>query len=325
MAVLLVLATAAQGQQVKILQSGTNTSIRGLSVVSDRVAWVSGSNGMVGRTADSGRTWKWVRVHDFEKRDFRDIEAFDDNIAVIIAVDTPACILRTIDGGDTWKAVYRDDRPGMFLDALEFWNAQSGIVIGDPLEGRFFIARTFDGGNTWHTLPEKNYPVADPGEACFAASGTNIRAFSRDAACFVTGGLRSRLFLKDQVLDLPITQGTASSGANSIAVKNTHVLVVAGGDFTRPARRDSNCVITRNGGRTWTFPAVAPGGYRSCVEYLGQSDWITCGLNGVDESVDDGNTWKRISGEGFHVCRKAKNGSAVFLAGAGGRIALLVK
>jgi hypothetical protein len=46
-------------------------------------------------------------------------------------------------------------------------------------------------------------------------------------------------------------------------------------------------------------------------------------LNGVDYSTDDGNTWQSISKKGFHVCRKAKQGNAVFFAGGGGKIGKL--
>jgi hypothetical protein len=51
--------------------------------------------------------------------------------------------------------------------------------------------------------------------------------------------------------------------------------------------------------------------------------WISCGLNGVDYTEDDGHTWKWISKESFHVCRKARKGKAVFLAGSNGRIGKL--
>jgi hypothetical protein len=68
-----------------------------------------------------------------------------------------------------------------------------------------------------------------------------------------------------------------------------------------------------------------PKGYRSCVEYLNKKNWITCGLNGVDYSKDDGLKFTKISETGFHVCRKAKKGNAVFLAGGGGRIGKMIK
>src|ERR1700730_8910569 len=85
-------------QEIQLLTSGTKTSIRGLSVVNDRVIWVSGSNGYVGKSIDAGKTWKWIIVKGFEKRDFRDIEAFDAATAVILSVAEPANILKTIDG-----------------------------------------------------------------------------------------------------------------------------------------------------------------------------------------------------------------------------------
>src|SRR5688572_5660841 len=79
---------------VDLLTSDTRTSIRGLSVVNDVVVWASGSNGTIGKSTDGGKNWKWMQVKGFEKRDFRDIEAFDGKTAIIIAVDTPAYILK---------------------------------------------------------------------------------------------------------------------------------------------------------------------------------------------------------------------------------------
>src|SRR5215218_4928411 len=312
--------------QVNVLQQGTNTSLRGLSVVSDRLVWVSGSNGTIGRSSDGGATWKWLVVKGFEKRDFRDIEAFDATTAVVIAVDTPAYILRTVDGGASWKVVYENKRPGMFLDALEFWNEQAGIVIGDPVNGKFFIARTFDGGEHWKEIPEQYKPAADSGEACFAASGTNVRILDRDEAVFVTGGQKSRVFIRNQPAALPIIQGKETTGANSIAVmdydklKGGTTMIVVGGDFKADSSTQQNSFYSTDRGQTWTAPKTPPHGYRSCVEYLSKKQVITCGTTGVDYSFDGGKNWKLISAEGFHVCRIAKYGAAIFLAGANGKI-----
>src|SRR5215813_5378152 len=83
---LFVAATFANGQghspMIEMLTSGTNTSLRGLSVVNDNVVWVSGSNGTVGRTTNGGKNWKWVTVKGFEKNEFRDIEGFDGATAL---------------------------------------------------------------------------------------------------------------------------------------------------------------------------------------------------------------------------------------------------
>jgi hypothetical protein len=313
-----------KAQTIQLVASGTKTSLRGLSVVNDRVIWVSGSGGTVGKSIDSGNTWKWITVKGFEKTDFRDIEAFDETSAVIMGISEPAYILRTSDAGETWKVVYENKTKGMFLDAMEFWNEMSGIVVGDPISNKIFIARSFDGGMHWKDMPPTNYPVADSGEAMFASSGTNVRKLNQQEAVFVTGGLRSRLFIRDKKIDLPILQGKETTGANSVAVKNSEIMIVVGGDFNSKDAVEKNCFITADGGKTFIAPASPPHGYRSCVEYLNKKKWISCGLNGVDVSSDEGNNWNWISKESFHVCRKAKDGKAVFLAGGDGRIGKLL-
>jgi hypothetical protein len=326
----LILSSILKAQKMELLTEGTKTSIRGLSVVNDQIIWASGSNGTIGKSLDGGKTWKWNIVKGFEKRDFRDIEAFDAATAIIIAVAEPGNILKTVDGGETWKVVYENKTPGMFLDAMEFWNEQSGIVLGDPINGKFFITRTFNEGDTWTDIPFENRPAADSGEACFAASGTNIRALDRDEACFVSGGTRSRLFWKGTPVELPIIQGKETTGANSVAVrdwkklKNSMHMVVVGGDFSADSSAVKNCFVTSNGGKTWKSPVKPPQGYRSCVEYINKKRLITCGISGVDVSADGGMNWQFISKTGFHVCRKAKEGKAVFLAGGNGRIGKLV-
>jgi hypothetical protein len=322
--IFLFVITVINAQTVKMLNSGSKASFRGLSVVSDDIVWVSGSGGTVGRSTDGGEHWTWMTVKGFEKMDFRDIEAFDEKTAIIMGIDAPAYILKTTDGGANWKEVFKDTTKGMFLDAMEFWNEQSGIVIGDPLGDKVFIGRTFDGGDTWRGIPAENIPTADKGEAFFASSGTNIRKLTKEEAIFVSGGTRSRLFIRDKKIDLPLLQGKESTGANSVAVKDKKTLIVVGGDFTTKDSAVKNCAITTDGGKTFTMPVVGPHGYRSCVEYLGKKNWISCGLNGVDYSTDEGMNWTWISKDSFHAVRKAKKGKAVYFSGGGGRIGKLI-
>src|SRR5687767_6284824 len=240
--------------KVEIIETGVKTSLRGLSVVNDNVVWVSGSNGMVGKSSNGGKNWKWITVKGFEKADFRDIEAFDANTALIMAIATPAYILKTTDGGDSWKLVFENKTAGMFLDAMDFRDLRNGIVIGDPVDGRFYLAKTEDGGSTWKELPATERPIADSGEACFASSGTNIRFLYNKSMVFVSGGLNSRLFYNNLPVTLPILKGLESTGANSVAVwdnfkKNAgRLIAVAGGDFTKDSLDEKNCYISIDGG-----------------------------------------------------------------------------
>lgn len=321
-----LLITQSFAQPIQELNSGGKISLRGLSVVSDKVVWVSGSKGTVGKSIDGGKTWKWMKVKGYKKCDFRDIEAFDENTAIIMAVASPAYILKTTDGGKKWKKVYENKTKEMFLDAMDFVDAQNGVVIGDPINGNFFIAQTKDKGESWQEL-KGGGGIADSSEACFASSGTNIRTL-KNYFVAVSGGVSSSLIFIERENDsqpfrtkvkFPIIQGLSSTGANSIAVKDSLTYIVVGGDFTNDAATP-NCILTTDGGKTWTFPEIPPTGYKSCVEYLYGNVWVCCGLTGIDVSNNNGKTWKQISKESYHACRKAKTGNAVFFSGNGSRI-----
>lgn len=293
-------------------------------MVDNRVIWVSGNNGTVGRSVDGGDSWTFTKVKDFEKTDFRDIEAFDADNAVIMGIAEPAYILRTNDGGKSWDIVYENKMEGMFLDAMDFHTNGLGVVIGDPINNHLFMARTNDFGKTWKEISLQERPVMDSGEACFASSGTNIRLLNSGKPVIITGGLSAHFFSKDRQILLPLIQGKESTGANSIAFKNNKTLITVGGDFMQKEDTKSNCAITMDGGKSWESAVKPPAGYRSCVEYLKENSWITCGLNGVDISHDDGKNWNPISTQSFHSVRKAKNGDAVFFSGNNGKIGKLV-
>jgi photosystem II stability/assembly factor-like uncharacterized protein len=266
-------------------------------------------------------------VRGFEQVDFRDIEAFDEKTAVIMGIAEPGFILKTFNGGESWKLVYADSSKGVFFGAMEFWEDGRGMVIGDPLHGRMYMARSADFGNQWQRTDSSKLPELAPGEAFFASSGTNVRPLNYEEACIVTGGTRSRMYVRGRLTDLPLLQGAESTGANSVAVwfrnRKPQRIVVVGGDFSRATLRAGNCVFSTDFGKNWQSPAVPPHGYRSCVEFTGPKTLVACGTSGVDISRDGGATWSLVSTEGFHVVRKAKRGKAVFLAGAKGRIAIL--
>lgn len=321
LSILGILPILVCSQNIKVLKQGAKVNLRGLSVVDDDVVWVSGSNGTVGNSLDGGRTWNWKTVPGFEKADFRDIEAFDGYNAVIMAIASPAYILRTSDGGANWRIVFTLADTSMFLDAMEFWDDRSGIVIGDPLSSKIFLATTIDAGKSWKIVPPAMSPVAQKGEAFFAASGTNIRRLNEKEVLFVSGGTASNLYYRQSKIPLPILKGKETTGANSIAIKNSKTFMIVGGDFLYKDSTTGNCVYTKNEGKTFKKPTQPPHGYRSCVEYLEKNTWITCGLNGVDITEDDGDNFSLISDDAYNVVRKAKKGSLVILAGPNGRIA----
>jgi len=75
--------SCARVYQFSVVETSSEASFRGLSVVDDDVAWISGSEGTVGRTTDGGTTWNIGTVEGFENVGFRSIYAFDENSAII--------------------------------------------------------------------------------------------------------------------------------------------------------------------------------------------------------------------------------------------------
>lgn len=334
----LFMSYAGNTQQIKVLESGKRVSLRGLSVVTDQVFWASGSNGSVVRSTDGGKTLQWIPVPGYEKRDFRDIEAFSADTAVIMAIAEPAVILKTTDGGKNWKKVFEDTTKGMFLDAMDQYPNGTMIVVGDPIQGHLYAAMSMDKGDSWQKLSmtnlKKNVLKVQDTEAMFASSGTNIKLIPEKdfgtPTLLVTGG--SKASLKDLYYhsfndSLPMMQGGTSTGANSIDYwSKTKSAVIVGGDFSKDTIATDNCVLVqfKNGKPVFSKPAIPPHGYRSCVTYLNEKELVTCGTSGIDVSKDGGQTWQFISKESFHVVQKARNGKAIFLAGGNGRIAQLI-
>jgi photosystem II stability/assembly factor-like uncharacterized protein len=327
----LFISFASFAQHIEILQQGKPTSIRGLSVVNDNVAWISGSKGHIAITTDGGKTWDWQQVKGFEKADFRDIEAFSTKEAIIMSSGTPALVLKTTDGGANWKVKYSNTDTAYFFDAMDFADKQHGYVLGDPIGGKFVLMETKDGGETWN--PFKNPPDALPGEAAFAASGTCLRV-DIDAINIVTGGSHSRylILINDKIssgkwiyVDLALIHGKPSQGAFSLANGNSDVIV--GGDYQKDQLINSVAEYWYSNdehARGSAFLSkTPPAGFQSCVEYIKDDIFLSTGTPGSNMTTDGGKTWTKIDGSSYNVCRKAKQGKLVLLAGNGGKIGIL--
>ena len=322
---ILIQTFIAYAQHIEILQQGKRTSIRGLSIVDDSVAWISGSHGSIATTINGGKTWTWQQIKGYEKADFRDIEAFSNKKVIIISSGTPALILKTIDGGITWQEKYRNLDSACFLDAMDFDNPKHGIVLGDPIKNKFLLLETDDAGESWH--PFKNLPDAIVGEAAFAASGTCLR-LNKGKIHIVTGGTVARHLefelssKKWFAYNLPITQGLSSKGAFSIATE--HKWVAVGGNYAKDKIADSvSCVFDNSDQAKYKLAQKGQDGFQSCVEAISDNYYISTGTSGSNFSADGGINWTKIDNVSYNVCRKAKKGNLILLAGDGGKIGIL--
>jgi hypothetical protein len=193
-AVLLAVLTLSAHAQWTIQHSNTTADLRGIDNVGHGIAWASGTNGTVLHTTDNGATWLLCKTPpDAEHLDFRGIQAFDANTAIVMSSGKGdlSRLYKTTDGCNTWKLLFTNPySPDGFFDTLLFIDSQHGILLGDPspfslktpteYENDIRLRVTADGGVTWGPISAPDGRTPGTGlhalgdEAAFAASNSSI-------------------------------------------------------------------------------------------------------------------------------------------------------
>jgi photosystem II stability/assembly factor-like uncharacterized protein len=315
----------------QLTPTGSTARLRGLSVVSEKVVWTSGSMGTVLRTTTKGATWQSVGPPGTSTLQFRDVEAFDADTAVILSIGTgtDSRIYRTSDAGRTWSLVFVNDEPQAFYDCMAFFDKHRGLALSDPVNGRFRILATSDGGRSWHVV-DAEMPPALPGEFAFAASGQCITtAGGRDAWFGTGGGAIARVFHSGDrgrtwtVANTPIRSGP-TAGIFALAFRDSRHGLASGGDFNSPAASPDALALSDDRGRSWRLVPDAPNQYRSGATWVTGTDAIIVGPTGSDASFDQGRSWQRFDSGSFDTVDCA-GGLACWASGEQGRVAHLVR
>jgi photosystem II stability/assembly factor-like uncharacterized protein len=176
---LLLLTAATFAQPARQTQSSNTTeNLRGVSAVSQQIAWASGTHGTYLRTTDGGRTWLPAQVPDATTLDFRGVVAFSADEAFLMSAGPgdQSRIYHTADAGRHWQLQFTATNSKSFFDSIAFWDPTHGIVLGDPVPDdsghlKFQLLITTD-GQTWTPIPSSQLPPALEGEGAFAASNT---------------------------------------------------------------------------------------------------------------------------------------------------------
>jgi photosystem II stability/assembly factor-like uncharacterized protein len=312
----LLLAATAVAQTWQPQQSGTKVSLRGVSAVSANLVWASGEKGTLLKTTDGGANWQVTTMPGAADLDFRGLRAIDEREIYLLSSGPgdKSRIYKTSDGGGRWALLYTNPDMKGFLDAIAFWDATHGIVLGDPVKGRFVILTTSD-GVSWR--PQKG-PPAITGEGAFAASNTCLFVRGTREVWVASGGTGgARVFHSTDggetwtVSKTPVRNGADSAGIFSLAFTDGGHGVAVGGDYSKPGEVGGNIALTSDGGKTWTAPlGQPPNGYRSAIQYLADRKmWIAVGTSGSDVSLDDANSWKSIGTAAYNAMSFESQGS----------------
>jgi photosystem II stability/assembly factor-like uncharacterized protein len=284
---------------------------------------VGGDKGTLLKTTDGGKSWRSVSPRGVADVSFRDIEAVDERTVYLLSSGQgpQSRIYKTTDSGETWILQTTNLEPSGFWNCMGFWDSTHGIIVGDPVDGKFTILTTIDGA-TWQKLKG---PSASKDEHAFAGGGSCVFTRGTREVWFGTGSLTGdRVF---HSLDggqtwssanTPIRHDSASAGIFSLAFYDAQHGIAVGGDHMKPEETRSNIAVTADGGKTWTAPnASPPGGYRSAVWCRDANTCVATGTSGSDFSSDGGQSWKKFGEEGYNALGR-------FAVGHNGRIATLV-
>jgi photosystem II stability/assembly factor-like uncharacterized protein len=309
--------------------SNTTASLRGVSALNSKIVWASGTAGTFLHTTDGGVNWQAAQVPGAADLDFRAVSATGENTAYLLSIGSgsKSRIYKTTDAGAHWELLFTNPDAKGFLDGLVFWDANHGVVLGDPVDGHFVVLTTADAGAHWERRPT---PPALPGEGAFAASNTSLAVAGTDEVWFGTGGAAgARVFHSRDggrtwsVHATPVRNDAASAGIFSLAFRDANHGIAVGGDYAKPAESAANFSLTSDGGETWLVPADArPAGFRSAAAYLEERKaWIVTGTSGSDVSTDGGKSWRAFDTGNFNAVSFVTGGVG-WAVGPRGRVAV---
>lgn len=309
---------AAANAQFTLLTSNTTADLRGIHNVGNGVAWASGTHGTVLRTEDGGYVWQTCTMPPgAEELDFRGIQGFDANTAIVMSSGPgdQSRLYKTTDGCHTWKLLFTNpDRDG-FWDCLWLHRTGHGILLGDPVDGRFVVFETSDGGVKWTRDEDRGLKVEGKPIAAFAASNSLFAQISTGhSRAFATGGSGGAFLFqawnsekKWSRIAIPVASGSESSGVFSLGMRylppkctdcnqnSPPRFVAVGGNYSKPDENSGTAAYSLDGGYQWRPSTNPPHGYRSSVAYDAETKtWITVGPNGTDISTDDGRNWRTV-------------------------------
>jgi len=307
-------------------------SLRGSAILGNSL-WVTGSNNTVFVSQNGGKTWLDKSVSAPINTDFRDIEIFDSQTAIVMSVGNveSSMLYKTNDGGNNWQLLYQNSDEKGFFDSIAFWDENNGLLLGDPVDGYYVVKKTVDGGKTWRRIAKNKLPKILDNESAFTASGNTMIVGKNGKVYITTGGFSASVYFSDdygenwQRQEVPLYNETQTAGGYGLAINNEGQPFVLGGDYLQRSMQYANITTYIDG--LWKAVNTGQRGLRtamSCQETL----CLATGKTSTDISHNSGKTWSALP-----VSRSQTNESGyytlasdnmVFLAaGAEGKVAVL--
>ncbi|HEX9971252.1 MAG TPA: YCF48-related protein, partial [bacterium] len=265
--------------------------------------WIVGERNTILRTTDGGRSWKFLNpgvglpktAGKFAHIDFEDVHFFDSLHGLVSGciycvfddndVINESIILKTNDGGETWKPTFQSQYPGARSPSLFFINSFEGWASVFPDKGIF---RTEDGGNSWQfagTYPPK-----------FAADTTE------NGSIWYIDPYFSQLFFTtpDSGWGYPVERSLFLTSDGGCTWTRKEFLIGPEYDLFFTNRNmgylieayDGKLYRTLDGGETWAlYHTFNEGYFPYLIRFKSDAEGVIIGKNTLFKTNDGGENW----------------------------------
>jgi photosystem II stability/assembly factor-like uncharacterized protein len=140
-----------EGLELTILQPDENYNLRAIHFIDNQTGFASGYNGTIIKTTNAGSTWDKLETNttvplfgiNFINSAIGFAVGGESDCGGTGCVPIGAVILKTIDGGETWKEIPLNLDNEIELNSVHFINNSTGFAVGNS------SILTTNGGDTW--------------------------------------------------------------------------------------------------------------------------------------------------------------------------------
>ncbi len=261
-----------------------DATLRDVTLLGEKLAWVVGDHGVVWKTTDGGMTWQFVSVP--VRAHWSSVCFLSDRVGWIAGGDTEpftrrgrGLLLVTKDGGATWQSVSQAELPR--LRYVRFFDSRQGVIVGEPSSSHpSGVLFTEDAGQSWREMPGQ-------------AGSSWLAADFMGPSDGLLGGRQGRVAAVADGQALPARVDSSSwRRVHSVRLQR---------DLKGWLVGDGGLVMkTETGGVVWEVPAgelpreLRDAANLRAVACRGDQVWIAGSPGGVIwHSPDGGQTWQR--------------------------------